>query len=172
MPWHTRTHEGEGMNIGQASRASGVSAKMIRHFETIGVLPPAARNLSGYRSYSQADLQRLEFIRRARDAGFSTAEIRALVSLWQDRGRPAREVRRLAAGHLARIQARIEELQRIAGTLSHLVGHCHGGERPECPILDALAAPAGTDPATAPEVGPRRGAVSRGQARKGSGGLP
>jgi MerR family copper efflux transcriptional regulator len=126
------------MNIGQAARASGVSAKMIRHYETIGLIPRAARSLAGYRHYGEADVQRLAFIRHARNVGFATGEIRELLSLWQNRRRSARDVKRLAAEHLAEIEARIAELQSIAATLAHLLAHCHGDARPECPILDAL----------------------------------
>ena len=126
------------MNIGQAARASGVSAKMIRHYETIGLIPRAARSLAGYRHYGEADVQRLAFIRHARNVGFATGEIRELLSLWQNRRRSARDVKRLAAGHLAEIEARIAELRSISDTLAHLLAHCHGDARPECPIIDAL----------------------------------
>lgn len=129
------------MNIGEAARASGISARMIRHYEAIGLLPGSARTDAGYRRYGPDDLQRLAFVRRARDAGFSSGEIARLLSLWQDDARPAREVRALAAGHLERIRQQIADLGRIADALSHLVEHCHGDERPACPILDALAAP-------------------------------
>jgi Cu(I)-responsive transcriptional regulator len=127
------------MNISQAARASGISAKMIRHYETIGLIPKAVRRASGYRDYGMQDIEQLRFIRRARAVGFSTAEIRELLSLWQDRQRPAREVRRLATAHLEELEKRIQELRAIAGTLSHLVDHCHGGDRPDCPILESLA---------------------------------
>ena len=127
------------MNIGQAANASGVSAKMIRHYESIGVIPRPPRSESGYRRYEAADITRLTFVRRARAAGFDTADIRKLVSLWQDQRRTARDVKRLAQTHLAGIEARIEELRAVAGALSHLVAHCHGGDRPECPILESLA---------------------------------
>lgn len=142
------------MNIGQASNLSGVSRKMIRHYEAIGLIPPAARSHAAYRRYGEADVQRLAFIRRARAAGFPTDEIRRLLSLWEDRQRPAREVRRLAQAHLEGIETRIGELRRIAGTLAHLIEHCRGGDRPECPILEALAGDAATvhhRPGTHPE---------------------
>lgn len=126
------------MNIGAASKASGVSIKMIRHYEALGLVPPAARRDSGYREFGEADVARLAFIRRARGAGFSTAAIRELLALWQHR-RPARDVRRLAERHLAETEARIAELRAVAGALAHLVRHCRGDDRPECPILDALA---------------------------------
>lgn len=149
------------MNIGQASSASGVSRKMIRHYEAIGLIPPPARNDVDYRRYAEADVRRLCFVRRARASGFSTDEIRQLLSLWQDRQRPAREVRRLAQAHLAGIEARIAELQRIAGTLSHLVGHCRGDDRPDCPILDSLA---GDD--TPADCHPASGRGGHGQRRR------
>lgn len=129
------------MNIGAAARASGLSAKMIRHYEASALLPPASRSATGYRRYGPRDLDRLRFIRRARAAGFGLAQVRALLALWQDRARPAREVKQLAQQHLAETERRIAELQAIAASLSHLVAHCHGDARPDCPILDALAEP-------------------------------
>jgi MerR family copper efflux transcriptional regulator len=127
------------MNIGQAARASGVSAKMIRHYEATGLIQKAGRTQSGYRSYQEQDVHLLRFVRRARSAGFDTPQIRKLLALWRDRDRPAREVKKLAAAHLADLQVRIAELQAIAGTLADLVDHCRGDERPHCPILDSLA---------------------------------
>lgn len=127
------------MNIGQLSAASGVSAKMIRHYEAIGLIPKPPRSDAGYRRYQQNDVQLLSFVRRARAVGFTTAEIKSLVAMWLDRRRSAREVKALARRHLATVEARIAELKVIAKTISHLVAHCHGGDRPECPILDALA---------------------------------
>jgi MerR family transcriptional regulator, copper efflux regulator len=128
------------MNISRAAKLSGVSAKMIRHYESAGLVPAAARTGSGYRLYTMDDVHRLAFIRRARAVGFGTADIRQLLSLWQNRQRPARDVKRLAVEHLQQLQARIADLEAIAATLSHLIGHCHGDERPDCPILDSLAA--------------------------------
>jgi MerR family transcriptional regulator, copper efflux regulator len=139
MLWRMAITEGTNVNIGQAAEASGVSAKMIRHYESIGVIPAPPRSESGYRRYQASDIQRLSFIRRARAAGFSTPDIKTLISLWQDQQRPAREVKRLASAHLGDIEGRIEELKLIAGALSHLLAHCHGGDRPECPILESLA---------------------------------
>ncbi len=127
------------MNIGQAAEASGVSAKMIRHYEAVGLIPKASRSYSGYRHYQESDIHLLRFIKRARTAGFSTAQIRKLLSLWSDRERPAREVKQLAVEHLADLEHKISELQSIAAALSQLVSNCHGGEHPECPILDTLA---------------------------------
>jgi Cu(I)-responsive transcriptional regulator len=127
------------MNIGKAAKASGVSAKMIRHYEAIGLIPKATRSTSGYRNYLPADVHLLRFANRARAVGFSTGEIRQLLALWHDKQRPAREVRRVALDHVAQLESRIAQLRVIAATLSHLIDHCHGGDRPECPILDALA---------------------------------
>lgn len=127
------------MNIGQAASASGVSAKMIRHYETTGLIPKAARAYSGYRRYDERDIHTLRFIRQARTAGFSTAQIKKLLSLWQDRQRPAREVKELASAHLSDLQTRIAELETIVHALTQLIAHCHGDERPQCPILDNLA---------------------------------
>lgn len=138
MQSSTPSTEERKLNISQAAQASGISAKMIRHYEAIGLLPQAVRGQSGYRNFRDADVHRLMFVRRARDVGFPAAAIKALLSLWQDPHRPAREVRRLAQDHLRELEARMAELQAIAGTLSHLIEHCHGDERPECPILEAF----------------------------------
>ena len=128
------------MNISRAAELSGVSAKMIRHYESAGLIPAAGRTDAGYRVYTMDDVHRLAFIRRARAVGFGSDDIRQLLSLWQNRQRPARDVKRLAVEHLQQLQARIVDLEAIADTLSHLIGHCHGDERPDCPILDSLAA--------------------------------
>jgi Cu(I)-responsive transcriptional regulator len=128
------------MNIGEASTASGVSAKMIRYYEQIGLIKAAARTESGYRVYSASDVETLRFIRRARDLGFSVQEMTTLLALWQDKQRESGDVKRLAMQHVADIEKRIGELEGMARTLRHLAGHCHGDERPDCPILDDLAA--------------------------------
>lgn len=133
------------MNIGEASAASGVSAKMIRYYEQIGLIPAAARTESGYRVYSATDVETLRFIRRARDLGFSVEEMGTLLALWQDKQRESGDVKRLAMQHVASIEKRISELEGMARTLRHLAGHCHGDDRPDCPILDDLAKIAGTD---------------------------
>lgn len=151
------------MNISQAAKASGISAKMIRHYEVTGLLPRAVRGQSGYRHFRDTDVHLLTFVRRARDAGFPTAAIKSLLSLWQDPRRPAREVRRLAQAHLQDLEARMVELQAIAGTLLHLIEHCHGDERPECPILEALEQ---GDPGEAPKARKVRGAVPQRAARR------
>lgn len=127
------------MNIGDAAKASGVSAKMIRHYESVGLLPPARRSDAGYRKYGEKDVRTLLFIRRSRDLGFSIEEIRSLVNLWQDRERPSREVKALARQHLDYLERKLHELQSMKNALSHLISCCHGDERPDCPILESLA---------------------------------
>ena len=126
------------MNIGEASKASGVSAKMIRHYEQVGLLPPAARTEAGYRQYGDSEVHTLRFIRRARDLGFSIAQIGELVGLWQDRQRPSRQVKTLAEAHMRALEHKANELLAMRATLAHLVHCCHGDERPECPILETL----------------------------------
>jgi Cu(I)-responsive transcriptional regulator len=126
-------------NIGQAAKASGVSAKMIRHYESLGLLSPARRTAAGYRIYDQNDIHTLRFVRRARDLGFSIREIEQLLGLWQNRRRSSADVRRVAQQHVEDLNRKIEELQAMRRTLEQLVHHCHGDHRPECPILDDLA---------------------------------
>ena len=130
------------MNIGQAARASGVSAKMIRHYESLGLIAAPARTEAGYRVYGDREVHLLRFIRHARDLGFSLAQTAELLGLWQDRPRPSRQVRALAQTHLTELDAKLAELQAMRATLAQLVACCHGDERPDCPILDTLAAPA------------------------------
>jgi MerR family gold-responsive transcriptional activator of gol and ges genes len=127
------------MNIGETARASGVSAKMIRHYEDIGLIPKANRTDSGYRRYSGKDIHTLRFIRQARNLGFSIRQIEELLSLWRDQRRPSRRVKALAQAHVEELDARIRELEAMKRTLQELAAHCHGDERPECPILDRLA---------------------------------
>lgn len=127
------------MNIGAAATLTGVSAKMIRHYEAIGLIRPATRSTSGYRLYSESDVHTLRFIRRARDLGFSTDRIRALLSLWRDRRRSSENVKRIALEHVAELEARQRDLEQMAQTLRHLSEHCSGDERPHCPIIDDLA---------------------------------
>lgn len=131
------------MNIGDASVRSGVSAKMIRYYETIRLLKPTRRD-NGYRDYDEANVSVLQFIRRTRDLGFSLDEVAALLKLWRDRKRPSREVKRLAITHIDDLERRIREMRAVVRTLQELADHCHGDERSECPILDDLAAPAAT----------------------------
>ena len=125
------------MNIGQAARASGVSAKMIRYYESIGLIPEAERTGAGYRVYSGADVNTLRFIHRARAFGFPIERIRALVALWQGR-QPSREVKRVALEHAAELERRIAELSAMREALQELADSCHGDHRPECPILRDL----------------------------------
>lgn len=126
------------MNIGEAAKASGVTAKMIRHYESVGMLPAARRTEAGYRQYGEADVQTLRFIRHSRDLGFSLPEIAELLGLWRNRKRSSRQVRELARAHLRELDEKLKELQAMKATLEHLVHCCHGDERPECPIIDTL----------------------------------
>lgn len=127
------------MNIGNASRESGVSAKMIRYYEQIGLLTPAKRSDAGYRLYSPDEIHALRFIRQARRLGFPVDDIRKLLALWQDRSRASAEVKSIAIDHVAELDERIAELTNIRNTLADLAAHCNGDERPECPILALLA---------------------------------
>lgn len=126
------------MNIGQAAGASGVSAKMIRYYESIGLLPAAARTDSGYRVYGERELHVLRFIRRARKLGFSLERIADLLSLWRDEGRASAEVKRIALAHVTELEQRIRELTEMRDTLATLAACCHGDDRPDCPILQTL----------------------------------
>ena len=137
------------LNIGGAADASGVSAKMIRHYEGLGLLPTAQRTESGYRQYAQNDVHTLRFIRHARDLGFSLTEIAELVSLWHNRRRPSRLVKALAQAHIKELEQKAAELLAMKSALEHLVHGCHGDDRPECPILDGLAGAAALAPPTA-----------------------
>jgi Cu(I)-responsive transcriptional regulator len=136
------------LNISEASKESGVSAKMIRHYEGLGLFTAARRTFAGYRLYESNDIHVLRFIRRARDLGFSIKDIDRLLSLWQNRRRASGDVRRVAQQHMAELDRKIAELQGMRRTLEQLVRHCHGDDRPDCPILDDLAqvqrAPEGT----------------------------
>jgi Cu(I)-responsive transcriptional regulator len=127
------------MNIGQAAAASGVSAKMIRHYEASGLIREPRRTASNYRAYSDTEVHVLRFIRRARSLGFGMADIKTLLSLWQNKSRSSSAVKRIARGHVDELQRKIAELQSMVRTLEHLAEHCHGDHRPECPILDELA---------------------------------
>jgi len=129
------------MNIGEAARHSGVTAKMIRHYEGIGLIPKATRTFSGYRTYSANDVHTLRFVRQARNLGFSIKQIEQLLGLWRNQRRPSSKVKALALAHIGELDARITELQAMKRTLQDLAAHCHGDERPECPILEGLAAP-------------------------------
>jgi Cu(I)-responsive transcriptional regulator len=126
-------------NIGEAANASGVSAKMIRHYEALGLLAEARRTQAGYRLYDQNDIHTLRFVRRARDLGFPIKSIERLLGLWRNRRRSSGDVRLIAQQHIAELNQKIDELQAMRRTLERLVRHCHGDERPECPILDDLS---------------------------------
>jgi MerR family copper efflux transcriptional regulator len=129
------------VNIGEAARASGVSAKMIRYYESIGLIPAAERTEAGYRLYSPTDVNTLRFIGRARDFGLSMQRIKLLVSLWQDRNRASRDVKRIALEHVSDLRARIGELTAMADTLQKLADACQGDHRPDCPILEEFGDP-------------------------------
>ena len=129
------------MNIGQAASASGVSAKMIRYYESIALIPPGRRSESGYRIYSENDLHALRFVKRARTLGFSLDQIRDLLSLWQNKERASADVKRIALGHVAELNQRIDELTEMRDTLQTLARCCKGNDRPDCPILQSLAGP-------------------------------
>lgn len=126
------------MNIGQASHQAGIPAKMIRYYESIGLLPQADRRASGYRDYSDEDVSRLKFLRRARSLGFSVPQIQELMRLWSDRDRSNAEVRELALNHAAELETRARQLQEMIETLRQLARACHRGDRPECPIIEEL----------------------------------
>ncbi len=129
------------MNIGEASERSGVSAKMIRYYESVGMLPSAARRPNGYRDYGDQDVAVLQFVRRTRDLGFSLEEVSALLALWSDKKRSSREVKKLAEKHIADLERRVREMRAVMKTLRGLAQNCHGDERSDCPILDDLATP-------------------------------
>lgn len=139
--------------IGEAAQASGVSAKMIRYYEQIGLIPPAVRSESGYRHYGESDIHTLRFVRRARDLGFVVEDIGRLLGLWRDRGRASAEVKSLALRHVAELDRKAEEIKAMSRALAHLAAHCHGDDRPDCPIIDDLAAGLpGATPETAAEL--------------------
>lgn len=127
------------LTIGRAAQASGVSAKMIRHYESIGLLPRAVRTGSNYRTYGEREVHELRFIRRARELGFSTGQIETLLGLWRNRRRSAARVKSLALAHATELEAKLREIEGMVAALRHLAGQCHGGERPDCPILEDLA---------------------------------
>lgn len=126
------------MNIGQAAASSGVSAKMIRYYESSGLLPAAGRRESGYRDYSETDIHRLRFVRRARDLGFSTDRIKELLALWSNSRKSEAQVREVARGHVAELEAQARDLQEMIAVLKHLIAACAKGDRPHCPILADL----------------------------------
>jgi MerR family transcriptional regulator, gold-responsive activator of gol and ges genes len=126
------------MNIGKLSKAVGISTKMIRYYEKIGLIPTVGRNNSGYRSYTAQDAERLKFIRRSRALGFSVAEITDLLDLWNDKKRQSADVKKLAQSHIEKLELRIYELQQMTETLQNLIDCCAGDHRPDCPILEGL----------------------------------
>ena len=127
-------------NIGEAAEATGISAKMIRYYESIGLMPKATRTIANYRVYGSEALHTLRFIRRARDLGFPIEQIRTLLSLWQQQ-RPSADVKRVALVHIEELERKIRSLDEMRRTLVHLVEHCHGDERPACPIIEELTKP-------------------------------
>jgi MerR family transcriptional regulator, copper efflux regulator len=127
------------MNIGEAAQLSGVNAKLIRHYESIGIIPKASRSESGYRTYNEAEVHILSFVKRSRNLGFSMKEIKKLVSLWRNKSRASEEVKNLAVKHTEEMEKKIFELQEMVKTLRHLAKTCHGDNRPDCPILNDLA---------------------------------
>ena len=128
------------MNIGEAAAQSGVSAKMIRYYESIGLIAAPARTEAGYRVYAADEVHTLRFIKRARTLGFSVDETRELLALWRDKTRASADVKRFAEAHIRELESRIAELQAMANTLRHLAHCCQGDHRPDCPILEDLAA--------------------------------
>lgn len=127
------------MNIGEVAIASGVNAKLIRHYESIGLIPKVGRSAAGYRIYKESDIHILTFVKRARSLGFSMKEIKKLVSLWRNKSRASSEVKLMALAHVKMLEQKIEELKSMADTIRHLSKNCHGDHRPDCPILDDLA---------------------------------
>ncbi|ATY33470.1 Cu(I)-responsive transcriptional regulator [Sphingomonas psychrotolerans] len=127
------------MNIGQASGASGVSQRMIRHYEKIGLIPEPPRRDSGYRDYSDTDVARLRFVAHARDLGFPIEEIRSLLGLWQDRARSSGDVKALATARAEELGRKARALEEMRSTLLDLAARCHGDDRPDCPIIETLA---------------------------------
>ena len=136
----------QGMNIGEAAKASGVNAKLIRHYESIGIIPKAVRSDSGYRVYSESDVHILAFVRRARALGFSMADIKRLLGLWRNRARKSSEVKSLTQAHIQSLEDKIRDLQAMRATLVDLARNCHGDERPTCPILEDLSHTGGAGP--------------------------
>jgi Cu(I)-responsive transcriptional regulator len=133
------------MKISEASARSGVSAKMIRYYESIGLFAPTPRHENTYRDFDERDVHDLRFIRRARALGFSIEEIQRLLALWRDKDRPSREVKEIVGRHIEDLEARIAQMQGMVATLAHLAHHCHGDGRPDCPILDELGRSNGGD---------------------------
>lgn len=142
------------MNIGEASKASGVSTKMIRYYESIGLINAPLRTESGYRVYSENDMHALRFISQARDLGFSVEQMNSLLALWRDRSRASADVKSIALEHIRALEEKARALQAMSKTLRHLADHCHGDDRPDCPIIEGFAAATAT---TAKKRQPRFG---------------
>ena len=128
-------------SISEAAEKSGISAKMIRYYEKTGLVPPAQRADSGYRKYSDKEIHRLQFVRRARDLGFSVKDIEELLALWSDQNRASADVKKLAEGHVHALREKMDEIQQMVDTLQHLIECCHGDDRPDCPIIENLGHP-------------------------------
>lgn len=143
------------MNIGQAAKTSGVSAKMIRYYESVGLIPPVERTEAGYRIYSSTDVHSLKFIQRARSLGFSVEQMRGLLALWQDRSRASADVKAVALAHVEALEGKIRELETMRETLKHLAENCHGDHKPNCPIIEDLSE--GYEPAQASKKTPPSG---------------
>lgn len=126
------------MNIGQVAAMSDVNSKMIRRYEELGIIPKAGRSLAGYRQYSEKDVHVLRFVKRARELGFSMKDIKQLISLWRNKSRPSSQVKNIALKHRMELENKLKEIQAMLNTINNLVEHCHGDERPDCPIIDEL----------------------------------
>jgi len=142
------------VNIGEAAAASGVSAKMIRYYEEVGLMAPAGRSDAGYRRYGEAEVQTLHFLRRARSLGFSVAQMRELLALWRDENRASADVKRLALAHAAQLEEKAHAITEMGRALRHLAERCEGNHRPGCPIIDDLAAACAGDAGAAANGGP------------------
>jgi len=136
---HAEAIERGLLDIGRAAKASGVSVKMVRHYEAIGLLKKVARTYANYRVYTLNDVHTLQFIKRARTLGFAIDDIRELLALWQNKSRSSAAVKKVAGAHLEELKRKIVEMKSMVATLEHLTHHCHGDQRPDCPILDDLA---------------------------------
>ena len=126
------------MNIGEVAAMSEVSSKMIRRYEEQGIIPKAGRSLAGYRQYSEKDVHVLRFVKRARELGFAMKDIKQLVGLWRNKSRPSAQVKSIALKHRTELEKKLKEIQAMLNTVNNLVEHCHGDDRPDCPILDEL----------------------------------
>jgi MerR family transcriptional regulator, copper efflux regulator len=145
------------MNIGEASKASGVSSKMIRYYEQIGLITPAHRTQSSYRTYTENDIHTLRFIRRARDLGFSVEQMKTLLALWRDRSRASADVKALALDHIAELERKAAAIAAMTSTLKHLANHCHGDDRPDCPIIESFVDEHGELENIPPQLGKKFG---------------